>query len=178
MAISIHPTAIVSEKAIIGNGTKIWVNSQIREDAIIGEDCIIGKDTYVDTKVIIGSRVKIQNGVSIYNGVTIEDDVLIGPNVTFTNDYRPRAFNKDWKIIQTIIKKGASIGANATIICGITIGKYAMIGAGSVVKKNVPNYGLVVGNPAKLVGYVCECGYRLDEKKYCSRCNKLINFEE
>ena len=170
MSIFIHETANVSDKANIGNGTKIWINSQIREYAAIGENCIISKDTYIDTGVTIGSGVKIQNGVSVYHGVSIEDDVFVGPNVTFTNDRVPRAFNKEWQITPTLIKKGASLGANATIVCGVEIGEYAMVGAGSVVTKNVPAHGLVLGNPAKLIDYVCCCGQRIGEASLCPVC--------
>lgn len=166
----IHPTATVSEKAIIGSGTKIWVNSQIRENAHIGENCIISKDTYIDHDVIIGNRVKIQNGVSIYSGVTIEDDVFIGPNVVFTNDLFPRAFNSDWEIIPTLVQKGASVGANATIICGITLGSYCMVGAGSVVTHSVASQALVIGNPARKIASVCICGKRLDKQGFCIQC--------
>lgn len=168
----IHAASHVSDKACIGSGTKIWINSQVRENARIGEECIIGKDTYIDTEVSIGNRVKVQNGVSIYKGVTIEDDVFIGPNAIFTNDLNPRAFNKDWKITPTKVCKGASIGANATIICGVTIGDYALVGAGSVVIKNVPPHALVVGNPARIIGYVCHCGQKLDKNGQCPVCGK------
>jgi len=157
----VHPSAHVSDTCKIGKGTKIWINSQIRENAEIGEECIISKDTYIDHGVKIGSRVKIQNGVSVYSGVTIEDDVFIGPNATLTNDKVPRAFNTEWKIVETLIKKGASIGANATIICGVTIGEYAMVGAGSVVVKDVEPYSLVVGNPAKHCSYINKEGFRV-----------------
>ena len=167
--IFIHPAAHVSGDAKIGAGTKIWINAQIREGAIIGKNCIIGKDTYIDTGVMIGDGVKIQNGVSVFNGVTIEDDVFIGPNAVFTNDYHPRATNADWQIRPTLLKRGCSVGANATIICGSTLGEYCMIGAGSVVTKDVPPCALVVGNPAKIIGHVCECGRRLEEG-FCPSC--------
>ncbi|MBU5226832.1 acyltransferase [Clostridium senegalense] len=166
----IHPTANVSNLCKIGSGTSIWVNSQVIENAIIGLNCKIGKDTFIDHDVCIGNGVKIQNGVSVYYGITIEDDVFVGPNVTFTNDYYPRSFNTEWKVSKTIIKKGASIGANSTIICGHSLGEYCMIGAGSVVTKDVPSYALVMGNPAKVVGYVCKCGERLVDGK-CDKCN-------
>ena len=144
----IHPTAEVDDTALIGDGTKIWNQAQIRNNSVIGNDCIISKNVYVDEHVIIGDRVKVQNNVNIYHGVTIEDDVFLGPSMTFTNDMFPRSFNKDWEITETKVKKGASIGANATIRCGITIGEYAMIGAGSVVTKDVTSHDLVAGNPS------------------------------
>lgn len=168
--IFIHPTANVSDASRIGDGTKIWINVQIREDVDIGTDCIISKDVYIDHVVKIGNRCKIQNSVSVYNGVTIEDEVFVGPNVAFTNDKVPRAFNANWKITPTIVQRGASIGANATIVCGITIGRYAMVAAGSVVTKTVPCHALVMGNPAKIVGYVCQCGHRLDGAGDCKEC--------
>ncbi|MEN3016845.1 MAG: acyltransferase [Candidatus Methanosuratincola petrocarbonis] len=156
-----HPSAIIEEDVEIGNGTRIWHFVHLRKGARVGENCNIGKDVYIDTGVEIGNNVKIQNGVSIYRGVKVEDDVFLGPHMTFTNDIYPRAFNEDWKTVSTFVKKGASIGANATIICGITIGEYSMVGAGSVVTKNVPPFGLVYGNPARLMGFVCICGKKL-----------------
>jgi acetyltransferase-like isoleucine patch superfamily enzyme len=168
----IHTSANVSDTALIGEGTKVWINVQIREHVEIGAECIISKDVYIDHAVKIGDRCKIQNSVSIYNGVTIQDEVFVGPNVAFTNDKVPRAFNSDWKITSTLVRKGASIGANATIVCGITIGQYAMIAAGSVVTKSVPSFALVMGNPARIVGYVCKCGYRLNDLGHCKICDK------
>lgn len=170
MNIFIHPTAEVSEQAVIGDGTKIWNLAQVREACIIGENCIISKNVYIDTQVKIGNRVKIQNNVNVYHGVEVEDDVFLGPSMTFTNDFYPRAFNADWEITHTLVKKGASIGANVTVVCGNTIGEYAMIGSGSVVTKDVPAYALVVGNPAKQIGWVCKCGHKLDEKHMCPKC--------
>src|SRR3989338_5798588 len=142
--IYIHPTSEVSPRAKIGHNTKIWHQAQIREDAKIGKNCNISKCVYIDFGVKIGNNVKIQNHVSVYHGVIIEDDVFIGPSAIFTNDLYPRAFiwNEE-RLVKTRVKKGASIGANSTIICGITIGKYSMIGAGSVVTKDVPDYALV-----------------------------------
>jgi acetyltransferase-like isoleucine patch superfamily enzyme len=172
--IFIHPTAEVSSGAKIGAGTKIWNNAQVREDAKIGESCIISKNVYIDTKAIIGNRVKIQNNVNVYHGVTIEDDVFLGPSMTFTNDFRPRAFNEDWKITETLVKKGASIGANATIVCGVSIGEYAMVGAGSVVCKDVEPFSLVAGNPARKIGYVCRCGEKLDADLSCKKCGFVL----
>lgn len=166
----INPTAHVSERAKIGAGTKIWINAQVREDAEIGENCVISKDVYIDHAVKIGNNVKIQNGVSVFNGVTIEDDVFVGPNAAFTNDYFPRAFNPDWQISKTLVKRGASIGANATIVCRHTLGEYCMVGAGSVVTADVEPYTLVVGNPARPIGKVCRCGQRLFNDLVCPSC--------
>ena len=161
----IHPSANVSDKACIGGGTKIWINVQIRENAVIGENCIISKDVYIDHAVTIGDRCKIQNSVSVYNGVEIGNDVFVGPNVTFTNDKVPRAFNTEWKITQTSIEDGASLGANSTIICGITVGEYAMVAAGSVVTRDVPPYTLVMGNPAREFSKIDKAGNRVSKKK-------------
>ncbi|QHT63427.1 N-acetyltransferase [Paenibacillus lycopersici] len=160
--IYIHPTAEVDVKARIGQGTRIWNYCQVRESAVIGDNCIIGKDVYIDQSVLIGSRVKVQNGVSVYNGVTIEDDVFVGPHVCFTNDLIPRAFNDNWSVTATIVRRGASLGANSTIVCGITIGEYAMVAAGAVVTKDVPAYALVKGNPARVAGFVDRMGNRTD----------------
>ena len=161
--------AYVSNEAIIGENSKIWINSQIRERAQIGRNCIISKDTYIDFDVIIGDNVKIQNGVSVYHGVMIEDDVFVGPNATFTNDFYPRAFSENWSVRNTLIKKGASICANSTIVCGNTIGEYAMVAAGSVVTHDVEPFSLVAGSPARCIGHVCKCGRKLDGKK-CPSC--------
>ncbi|MCD6458595.1 MAG: N-acetyltransferase [Thermoproteales archaeon] len=180
----VHPTAVIEEGAEIGEGTRIWHFAHVRSGAKIGKNCNIGKDVYIDVGVIVGNNVKIQNGVSLYKGVIVEDDVFIGPYAVFTNDLYPRAFSRDWEVIPTQIKKGASIGANATIICGITIGEYAMVGAGAVVTKNVPPHGLVIGNPAKLRGFVCFCGRplkniveeRAKEVIYkCHHCGKEVS---
>jgi len=184
----VHETAEISKGAIIGKNTKIWHQSQIREGARIGENCIISKCVYIDNNVKIGNNVKIQNGVSVYHGVEVEDDVFLGPHMTFTNDLYPRAFNSNWKLVNTLVKKGASIGANATIVCGVTIGEYAMVGCGAVVTKNVPRYGLVFGNPAKLKSFVCKCGrkaVKVNEEKNkvlmeCTDCKTsfFLNKEE
>lgn len=171
----IHPSAEVDKRSKIGMGSKIWNNVQIREGAKIGERCILSKDVYIDTGVVLGNRCKVQNGVSVYNGVTVEDDVFIGPHATLTNDKVPRAFNNAWKITPTLIKAGSSIGANATIVCGITIGNYAMVAAGSVVTKSIPSHALVMGNPAKIVGYVCKCGNKIDTQGYCAECGASTN---
>jgi len=158
-----HPTAIV-ESDTIGEGTKIWHFVHVREKVKIGKNCTIGKSVYIDTEVEIGDNVKIENFVSLYKGVKVEDDVFIGPAVTFTNDLYPRAFMWDEsRIGYTKVLRGASIGANATVICGVTIGEYALVGAGSVVTKDVPPFGLVYGNPARLMGFICSCGSKLEK---------------
>lgn len=171
LGVRIHPTADVSEQAEIGDGTSIWHQVQVREGARIGRNCILSKGVYVCAGVVIGDNVKVQNYVSIYHGVTIEDGVFCGPHCVFTNDKLPRAINADgslksaddWESTPTLVQRGASIGANAVIVCGVTIGRWAMIGAGSVVSRDVPDYGLVWGNPARLRGFVCPCGHRLQE---------------
>lgn len=161
-----HHSAEVSLKAKIGNKTKIWHHAHVREGAEIGMSCIIGKNVYIDFKVKIGDNVKIQNNVSIYHGITLEHGVFIGPHVCFTNDKIPRAINEDgtlktganWSVAKTIVREGASIGANSTILPGITIGSFAMVGAGSVVTKDVADFQLVYGNPAKVHGVVDKSG--------------------
>jgi len=157
----IHPTANVHTMAVVGDGTKIWINVQVRENAQIGKNCIISKDVYIDFDVKIGNECKIQNSVSVYNGVTIDSKVFVGPNVSFTNDKIPRAFNKEWKVTPTLVKQGASIGANATIVCGITIGEFAMVAAGAVVTKDVAPFALVAGNPAVQIAIIDEFGNRI-----------------
>lgn len=175
--IYIHPTAEVNESAIIGDGTKIWNQAQVRNDAVLGENCIISKNVYIDEHVKIGNRVKVQNNVNVYHGVTVEDDVFLGPSMTFTNDMYPRSFNANWEITETLVKRGASIGANAAIRCGVTIGEYATIGTGSVVTKDVPAQALVVGNPARQIGWVCKCGFKLDADGKCTECGEKYNLK-
>lgn len=187
-----HPTTYVSPEAVIGDGTQIWHQSQIRELSVIGTNCVIGKDVYVDYKVQIGNNVKIQNGVSVYQGVTLEDGVFCGPHCVFTNDIRPRAITPDgvlkttneWRLTSTLVRRGASIGAHATIVCGVTIGEWAMIGAGAVVTRDVPDHGLVYGTPARLRGFVCPCGNHLSDATdpldgelatlECSSCQRAV----
>jgi acetyltransferase-like isoleucine patch superfamily enzyme len=154
----VHPTAEVEDGAQIGAGTKIWHIAHIRSTAKIGANCVLGRNVFVDVEVEIGDLVKIQNNVSVYHGVTIEDEVFVGPCAVFTNDLRPRAQNPDWHVTPTLIRRGASIGANATIICGVEIGSYAMIAAGAVVTRSVAPYQLVAGNPARPMGWVDEKG--------------------
>jgi UDP-2-acetamido-3-amino-2,3-dideoxy-glucuronate N-acetyltransferase len=180
--VTIHPSAEVSAKAQIGSGTRIWHLVQIREGVQIGQNCIIGKDVYVDFDVKIGDNVKIQNSALIYHGATLEAGVFIGPQVCLTNDKLPRAItpdgqlkgNDDWVVGPTLIKYGASIGAGSLILPNVTVGRFALVGAGSVVTRNVPDHGLVMGAPARLVGYVCRCGRKLEQQGetwYCSTCN-------
>lgn len=156
--IHIDPSAEVAPGALVGAGTKIWRNAHVREGAVVGRDCVIGKDVYIDRDVRIGDRVKIQNGVSVYRGVVIEDEAFIGPGVTFTNDRYPRAFSRDWEVVPTRICRGASVGANATVVCGVTVGEYALVGAGAVVTRDLPPRAMAVGNPARVVGCVGEDG--------------------
>jgi UDP-2-acetamido-3-amino-2,3-dideoxy-glucuronate N-acetyltransferase len=158
----IHPSAEVSPKAEIGEGTKIWNFVQVREGAKIGKNCVISKDVYIDHDVVIGNGVKVQNGVSIYKGVTVEDEVFVGPHSTFTNDIRPRAFTKDWTVIPTLLRHGCSVGANATVMCGVTLGEYCMISAGAVVTVDTLPYGLYIGNPARLKGFVSTSGFEME----------------
>jgi acetyltransferase-like isoleucine patch superfamily enzyme len=192
-----HSTSDVSPHATIGDGTKIWQHCQVREGAVLGRNCILSKGVYIDAGVHIGNNVKIQNGISVYHGVTLEDGVFCGPHCVFTNDRQPRAINADgtlksaddWLVSETLVKMGASIGAHATIVCGITIGRWAMIGAGSVVTRTVPDYGLVYGTPARLRGFVCPCGDKLTEggnsealagevRLICPRCHTQVSIPQ
>lgn len=155
----IHNTSILDENVSIGKGTKIWHFCHISENTIIGENCILGQNVFVGKNVKIGKSVKIQNNVSLFDGVEIEDDVFIGPSVVFTNVLNPRAFIEQKKqFVKTLVKKGATIGANSTIVCGNTIGEYALIGAGSVLTKSIPDYELWYGNPAQKKGMVSQSG--------------------
>ena len=166
----IHPTAVVSPQAQVGEGTSIWHHAQVREGVRIGRECIVGKNVYVDFDVVIGDRVKIQNNALVYHGVTIEDGVFIGPAACLTNDRRPRAVTPDgalksgtdWEVGTILVREGAAIGARAVILPNVTIGPWAMVAAGAVVTHDVPAHGLAVGMPARLQGYVCRCGERLE----------------
>ena len=174
----IHNSADVAPQAQIGAGTRIWHRAQIREHAVIGPECIVGKDVYIDHAVQIGARVKIQNGALIYHGATIEDGVFIGPQAVLTNDKQPRAINPDgslkraddWVVSPTRVQYGAAVGACAVLLPGVTVGRFAMVGAGAVVTRDVPAYGLVLGTPARLVGFVCPCGARLVVDGKIGRC--------
>ena len=159
----IHHTAIIDDGAQIGENTAIWHFSHIMSGAVVGQNCVVGQNVFIASDVAIGNGVKIQNNVSVFSGVICEDDVFLGPCCVFTNVISPRsAISRKNQFLKTLIKKGASIGANATIICGNTIGEYAMIGAGSVITKDVPPYALIVGNPGKQIGWVSEYGNRLE----------------
>lgn len=184
---AIHPTAGISQQAQIGSDTRVWAYAQVREYAVIGDHCNIGKGVYIDSHVYIGSNVKIQNNVSVFEGVTIADGVFIGPHVCFTNDMFPRAINldgtlkgpEDWLITPTTVEYGASIGAGSVVRCGVTIGRFALIGAGSVVTRDVAAHALVAGTPARQRGYVCRCAYGLERVHeedgrllgFCPRCD-------
>jgi UDP-2-acetamido-3-amino-2,3-dideoxy-glucuronate N-acetyltransferase len=176
---SVHPTAVVEDGAVIGAGTRIWHHSHVRSGSRIGTWCTIGFGVYVDRDVVVGDRCKIQNHVSLYRGVVLEDQVFVGPAATFTNDLSPRADARAWDVVETRVRRGASIGANATIVCGVDIGRWSMVGAGAVVTVDVPAHALVVGTPARMNGWVCVCGHtlaRLDEEVpvVCSACGRSV----
>ena len=172
----IHPLSNVASTNI-GKETKIWQYVIILKEAKIGKNCNINCNVFIENDVIIGDEVTIKPGVQVWDGLRIADKVFIGPNVTFTNDYLPRSKNYPDKFLKTIIQEGASLGANSTILGGVIIGKYAMVGAGSVVTKNVPSNALVYGNPAKLHGYVCKCGNKLDKTFKCAKCKVKYKIE-
>lgn len=153
----VHETAVVEPGTRIGDGTVVWHHAHVRADARIGRDCTIGKNVYVDEGVVIGDRTKLQNNVSVYRGVSLDDEVFVGPGVAFTNDRYPRATGA-WEPVDTVVHRGASVGANATIVCGVEIGRYAMVAAGAVVTRDVSDHELVAGNPARRHGWVCACG--------------------
>lgn len=158
----VHPTAVIDDDVEIGEGTKIWHFSHIMSNAILGERCNLGQNVVVSPQVVLGNNVKVQNNISIYTGVTCEDDVFLGPSCVFTNITNPRsAVVRRGEYAKTTVKKGATIGANATIVCGHDIGRFAFIGAGAVVTKNIPDYALVLGNPARQAGWMSEYGHRL-----------------
>jgi len=177
-----HPTAIIDEGCEIGENVKIWHFSHIMPGCKIGDACNLGQNVVVSSKVILGNNVRVQNNVSIYEGVICEDDVFLGPSMVFTNVINPRsAVSRKHEYMQTLVRKGASIGANATIVCGNEIGKYAFVGAGAVITKNIPPYALVVGNPSRQIGWVSEYGHRLhfDEQgmAVCKESGEKYNLE-
>jgi acetyltransferase-like isoleucine patch superfamily enzyme len=187
----IHRTAEVSPLAKVGPNTNVWNEAQVREGAVVGADCNIGKGVYIDRDVVVGNKVKIQNRASLYRGVTIEDGAFIGPHVAFTNDRYPRAItpdghprsDNDWQPEPTLVRYGASIGAGSIIVLGVTIGRWAMVGAGSLVTRDVPDQALAKGNPARVTGYVCSCGRPLtpaskggaQDEWQCAVCKTVFN---
>ncbi len=172
----VHPTSIVDEPTEIGEGTKIWHFTHIMLGARIGKNCIIGQNVFIASGAILGNNIKAQNNVSIFDGVVLEDDVFCGPSMVFTNVFNPRSFiSRKKEFRKTLVKKGATLGANVTIVCGNTIGQYAFIGAGSVVTRDVPDYALVYGNPGKLKGWVCQCAEEIrfeSGRAVCKACGK------
>lgn len=183
--VRIHPTADVSERAEIGDGTSIWHQAQVREGAQLGENCVIGKGAYIDAGVQIGSNCKVQNYSCVYHGATLEDGVFVGPEVVFTNDKFPRAINPDgslkseadWEVGQTLVKYGAAIGSRSVIVTGVTIGRWALVAAGTVVTKDVPDHGLVMGTPSRQAGWVCMCARPLPEGLVCNHCGRAYRRE-
>ncbi len=182
-----HKTAEIEKGANIGQGTKIWNNCQIKKNATIGENCVVGHNCFISSKAVMGKGCKLQSNIDVWDEVTLEDYIFVGPSVVFTNDLNPRAkypkskYPKYGEWIPTLVKEGATLGANATIICGINIGKWAMVGAGSVVTKDVSDYAIVVGSPAKNIGWICECGNKIkfeDEQTICKICEKRYQKEE
>jgi UDP-2-acetamido-3-amino-2,3-dideoxy-glucuronate N-acetyltransferase len=172
----IHPTAVVDEPVEIGQGTKIWHFTHIMSGARMGENCVIGQNVFIGSGAVLGNNIKVQNNVSIYDGVILEDDVFCGPSMVFTNVFNPRSFiSRKKEFRNTLVKRGATVGANVTIVCGNTIGQYAFIGAGSVVTRDVPDYGLVYGNPGKVKGWVCQCAEEIilrSGKAKCRMCGR------
>lgn len=188
--IRIHPSAEVSPLATVGEDTQIWHQAQVRERARIGRHCILGKGVYVDFDVVVGDRCKLQNGAMVYHGVELADGVFVGPGAILTNDLLPRAItpdgalktDDDWQVGRISVGYGASLGAGCVVLPNVTIGRFAMVGAGAVVTHDVPDHGLVRGNPARLAGYVCDCGQRLAESSpgrgafHCSACQRSYQF--
>ncbi|MGE0058653.1 MAG: acyltransferase [Dehalococcoidia bacterium] len=182
----IHPTADVEEGARVGANTRVWHHSHVRSGASVGDNCTLGNSVYVDTGATVGNNCKLENRVSIFRGVTLEDGVFVGPHATFTNDKHPRAVlpdgglisEEDWTVVETLVKEGASIGAGGIVLPGLTIGRWAMVAAGAVVTRDVPDHGLVMGHPAELTGYVCRCGRPLEQRDgawCCDNCHETYD---
>ncbi|MFW2335391.1 acyltransferase [Ilumatobacter sp.] len=177
----IDPSASVESGAVVGSGTKVWSNVQIRSGAVVGRNCVFGRNSFVDVDVTVGDNVKVQNNASLYEGVDVEDGAFIGPHVVFTNDKIPRAINPDgtlksaddWLLGRTTVQTGAALGANTVVVTGVTIGRWSMVGSGSVVTKSVPDHALVLGNPARVVGWVSAAGERCDDQDGAVRQTEL-----
>lgn len=176
-----HPLSIVDEDCEIGSGTRIWAGAHVMRGAKIGKGCNIGENCFIEGGVLVGDRVTVKNNVALYDGAVVEDDVFLGPSCVFTNVVNPRAFvSRKHAFQKTVVQKGASIGANATLICGHTVGKYAFVGAGAVVSRDVPDFALVYGTPAKIHGWVCKCGCKLafhSDVAACAECGSLYKKE-
>jgi UDP-2-acetamido-3-amino-2,3-dideoxy-glucuronate N-acetyltransferase len=172
---TIHRTAVVEDDAEVGAGARVWHFAHVRSGAKVGEGTVLGKSVYVDTGAVIGARCKVENFVSVYSGVILEDEVFVGPSVVFTNDRHPRA-SGDWEVVPTLVQRGASLGGNATVVAGVTIGPWASVGAGSVVTSDVEAHRLVVGNPARVIGWVCRCGHRVPDGPgtECPSCGRSL----
>ena len=176
----IHPSADVSPDARIGDGTKVWHQVQVREGAVIGKNCILGKGTYVDKDVRIGDNCKLQNGVFVFHGFNLEDGVFLGPGAMLLNDKHPRAINpegspkddSDWEVSEGLVAHGAAVGGGAVLLPGVKVGRWAMVGSGAVVTRDVPERGIVAGNPARLRGFACDCGHVLDGTGKCAHCGR------
>ena len=181
----VHPTAEVAESASLGAGCRVWRNAHVREDAVVGDGCIIGAGVYVGAGVRLGRNCKVQNDALLYEGLRLEDGVFVGPQVCFTNDYLPRAVNpdlslksaEDWEVGQTLVREGASVGAQSVVVTGVSIGRWALVGAGSVVTRDVPDHALMYGQPARLKGWVCFCARRLrveGARGWCAVCERWV----
>lgn len=173
-----HPKSLVDSKKAVGAGTCVWAFAHVMKGAKVGRDCNIGDHSFIESGAVVGDRVTVKNGVSVWNGVTLEDDVFAGPNAAFTNDLWPMSRNPGFTLTRTRVKQGASIGANSTIVCGATLGRYSLVGAGSTVTRDVPDYAICYGNPARVKGYVCRCRQKLDFSKNKASCRCGLKYEK